>query len=218
MRISNSTMPAFVRQVWTLVKKDLLIAAARRPISTAIRAFILPLAIVFVVSYAQYFFNLLQHSGVGRPSPVLSLSDAVSRSSGGRNSVAFVDNGLAGFLELTGNPLHSVVSDEGPNVSVIREKPKDEKAELAGSVSRSVILHSGKHISPWQQCWILYCKRWTIPVFREGGMQSPIRRGQLPGLDLSRVPGHGSSNRSHQRTFNEDHRSVTQQPGGHLLQ
>ncbi|KAL8854961.1 MAG: hypothetical protein Q9221_000157 [Calogaya cf. arnoldii] len=92
----RKTMPAFVRQVWTPFEKDLLIVAARRPISTAIRAFILPLAIVLIVSYAQYFLNPPQHSGVRQPGPVLSLSAAIPRSSGERNSVAFVDNGLTG--------------------------------------------------------------------------------------------------------------------------
>lgn len=84
----------FLRQVWTLVQKDLLVAAVRRPISTPIRAIILPLAIVLIVSYAQFFFNPPQRFGVGGPRPVLSLSDAVARSSGGRNAIAFVDNGL----------------------------------------------------------------------------------------------------------------------------
>ncbi|KAL9582677.1 MAG: hypothetical protein Q9212_003161, partial [Teloschistes hypoglaucus] len=87
-------MPVFLRQVWTLVQKGLLVAAVRRPISTPIRAIILPLAIVLIVSYAQFFFNPPQHFGVGEPRPVLSLSDAVARSSGGRNAIAFVDNGL----------------------------------------------------------------------------------------------------------------------------
>lgn len=90
------TMPMFIRQVWTLVKKDLLVAAVRRPISTTIRALILPLAIVFIVSYAQYFFNPPQHFGLSEPTSVLDLPDAIARSSGGRTNVAFVDNGHSG--------------------------------------------------------------------------------------------------------------------------
>lgn len=89
-------MPLLLRQVWALVEKDLRVAALRRPISTTIRAILLPLAIVLIVSYAQYFFNPMQHYGVGRPTSVLSLSEAIPRSSGGRNVVAFVDNGLSG--------------------------------------------------------------------------------------------------------------------------
>ncbi|KAL8829277.1 MAG: hypothetical protein Q9170_006239 [Blastenia crenularia] len=90
------SMAMFAHQIWTLVKKDLLIAAARRPISTTIRALLLPLAIVLIISYAQYFFNPPQHFGVGETSPILSLSNAIAGSSGGRTNIAFVDNGLKG--------------------------------------------------------------------------------------------------------------------------
>ncbi|KAL8689929.1 MAG: hypothetical protein Q9218_004507, partial [Villophora microphyllina] len=99
------TMPVFLRQVWTLVQKDLLVAAVRRPISTSIRAVILPLAIVLVIAYAQYFFNPSQHFGVGQPRPALALPDAIARSSGGRNTIAFVDNGL------TNGDISAVIED-----------------------------------------------------------------------------------------------------------
>ncbi|KAL8646802.1 MAG: hypothetical protein Q9210_005919 [Variospora velana] len=81
--------------IWTLFEKDLLVAAERRPISTFIRALLLPLAIVLTLSYAQYFFNPPQHFGISTPSAVLNLSDAIASSSGGRNKVAFIDNGFA---------------------------------------------------------------------------------------------------------------------------
>lgn len=62
--------------------------------STAIRAVIFPLVLVLVITYAQYFLNPPQHWGVGAASPILSLSDALSRSSPSRNTVAFVHNGM----------------------------------------------------------------------------------------------------------------------------
>ncbi|KAL8728029.1 MAG: hypothetical protein Q9166_005700 [cf. Caloplaca sp. 2 TL-2023] len=92
-------------EVWTLVKKDLLIAAVRRQISTTICAIILPQAVVLIVSYAQYFFNPPQHFGIREPGPILSLSDAISKLSGGRNAIAFVDNGL------TGGEISAVIED-----------------------------------------------------------------------------------------------------------
>lgn len=46
-----------------------------------------------------------KHFGTGEPYPVLSLSDAISRSRGGRNNVAFVDNGL------TGGEISNVIED-----------------------------------------------------------------------------------------------------------
>ncbi|KAL8737861.1 MAG: hypothetical protein Q9181_001303 [Wetmoreana brouardii] len=82
--------------VWTLLTKDLLVAAVRRPATTTTRALLLPLAVVLIVSFTQYYFNPPQHFGVGQPGLVLSLSDAISRSSGGRNTIAFVDNGMTG--------------------------------------------------------------------------------------------------------------------------
>ena len=89
-------MPLFIRQVWTLYRKNLLIAAVRRPISTIVRAVILPLTIVLVVAYSQYFFNPTQRFGMGSPSTVLSLSDALSHASASRDTVVFVNSGFIG--------------------------------------------------------------------------------------------------------------------------
>ena len=86
----------FARQTWALTVKNILIAALRRPISTTIRALILPFTLVLFVSYSQYFFNPPQLFGVGSPTPVLSLSTALSRSSPGRNTIVFVHNGHTG--------------------------------------------------------------------------------------------------------------------------
>ena len=117
-------MPAFLLQWWTLTKKNLLIAAVRKPISTAIRAVIFPLVLVLLITYAQYFLNPAQHWGVGAASPILPLSDALSRSSASRNTVAFVHNGNTGGdiqavideLEISITKAHKnliVVADEG---------------------------------------------------------------------------------------------------------
>ena len=86
----SSIMALIFRQICQLVEKNLLIAAVRRPISTTLRAVIFPLAIVLIVSFAQEFFNAPQHFGTGTPSPILSLKEALSRSSPARDTVAFV--------------------------------------------------------------------------------------------------------------------------------
>ena len=86
----------FIRQVLTLVYKNLLVAAIRRPISTTIRAFIAPLLIVLLLSYAQYFLNPAQTFGIGHASPIHSLSSAISKATSGRDTIVFVDNGLVG--------------------------------------------------------------------------------------------------------------------------
>lgn len=89
-------MGLFARQIRTLVYKTLLVAAIRRPIWTTIRALVIPLLIALILSYAQYFLNPAQQFGVGRATPVYSLSTAISKASSGRNTVIFVDNGLTG--------------------------------------------------------------------------------------------------------------------------
>lgn len=89
-------MDLFARQIRTLLYKNLLVAAIRRPILTTIRALIIPLLIALVLSYAQYFLNPAQQFGVGRATPVYPLSTAISKASSGRNTVVFVDNGLTG--------------------------------------------------------------------------------------------------------------------------
>ena len=90
LRFASSSMALIFRQILQLVEKNLLIAAVRRPITTTLRAVIFPLAIVLIVSFAQEFFNAPQHFGIGTPSSILSLKEALSRSSPGRDTVAFV--------------------------------------------------------------------------------------------------------------------------------
>lgn len=53
------------RQVWALTKKNLVIAVIRRPISTSIRALIIPLLVVLLVGYSQKFFSSPEHHGIG---------------------------------------------------------------------------------------------------------------------------------------------------------
>ena len=83
-------------QIWTLVYKTLLVAWVRRPLFTTIRAFFIPLTLVLIISYAQYFFNPPQHFGIGDPSEIHPLSSALSRSSSSRDTVAFAHSGLRG--------------------------------------------------------------------------------------------------------------------------
>lgn len=141
-------MSTFARQTWVLTEKNLLIAAIRRPISTALRALILPFAIVLIVAYAQYFFNPSQRFGVGHPHPVLPLSKATSRASGSRNTVAFVDNGLLGgdisaVIEEVAEPFRkagkSVVNlhNETDLLSICRSSKRGTSNCFAAAVFRS---------------------------------------------------------------------------------
>lgn len=63
-------MNLFLRQIWALIRKNLLIICLRRPISTFIRALAIPLAIVLIVAYSKEFFASPQKWGVSSSHPV----------------------------------------------------------------------------------------------------------------------------------------------------
>jgi len=85
-----------VRQSWTLTKKNILIALNRHAFSTPIRAFILPVAFMIFLSYARNLFIPPSTYGIGTDHPIRSLAEGLNAASGGRNTVAFVNNGFAG--------------------------------------------------------------------------------------------------------------------------
>ncbi|CAO2648284.1 Nn.00g075510.m01.CDS01 [Neocucurbitaria sp. VM-36] len=86
-------MNLFLRQIWALIRKNLLLICVRRPIYTFIRALAIPLVIVLVVAYSKTFFASPQHWGVSSPHNVRSLKDGLAATPG-RDIVGFVDNGM----------------------------------------------------------------------------------------------------------------------------
>lgn len=64
---SAVTMNLFLRQVWALIRKNLLIICLRRPISTFIRAFAIPLAVILILAYSKDFFASPVHWGISSP-------------------------------------------------------------------------------------------------------------------------------------------------------
>ncbi|KMP03755.1 LOW QUALITY PROTEIN: ATP-binding cassette sub-family protein A member 2 [Coccidioides immitis RMSCC 2394] len=86
----------FLRQVWTLFLKNILITLVRPWFTTSIRAFILPVIFVAFLSYARNLFIPPAEFGIGEPTPVRSLPDALGAVSGGRDKVVFVNNGFTG--------------------------------------------------------------------------------------------------------------------------
>ena len=106
-------------QIWTLMLKNLLIVVVQRPLSTTIRAIIIPLAIALIVAYSQYFFNPQNNLGAGVPSPVLPLSQALAQA-GARANVVFVDNGhVGGSISSIINGLSQTVKAAGKNVQLL---------------------------------------------------------------------------------------------------
>lgn len=104
-------MNLLLTQIWALIRKNLLLLCIRRPISTLIRAFVLPLVIVLIIAYSKSFFSSPQHWGISSPhdvsvclvnSPdsrvdsiqVRSLKDGLAASNA--RIVGFIDNGMKG--------------------------------------------------------------------------------------------------------------------------
>jgi ATP-binding cassette subfamily A (ABC1) protein 3 len=63
-------MNLFLRQILALIRKNLLIIVARRPVSTFIRAIALPLIVVLVIAYSKNFFAAPETWGVSSPHTV----------------------------------------------------------------------------------------------------------------------------------------------------
>jgi ATP-binding cassette subfamily A (ABC1) protein 3 len=87
---------AFIRQTWTLICKNILIALNRHAFSTTIRAFILPVAFMIFLSYARNLFIPPSNYGIASASAIRTLEEGLQAASGGRDTLAFVNNGLAG--------------------------------------------------------------------------------------------------------------------------
>ncbi|TPX07074.1 uncharacterized protein E0L32_010969 [Thyridium curvatum] len=113
---------AFLRQTGTLVRKNFLIVCWRHAFPTFIRAFILPIILMAFFTFARNLFVPPALFGIGDSRPVKSLPDALSYASGsGRDTVAFVNNGLAGGqIDSVINVLAGVVEGAGAKVRRLR--------------------------------------------------------------------------------------------------
>ncbi|KAK2811523.1 hypothetical protein FQN50_002146 [Emmonsiellopsis sp. PD_5] len=87
---------AFVRQIWTLTLKNLLITLVRPWFTTPLRALFLPVIFIAFISYAKNLFIPPAEFGIAEPIPVRSFADALKLAPGGRDKIAFVKNGFSG--------------------------------------------------------------------------------------------------------------------------
>lgn len=89
-------MAVFIRQVWTLIAKNLRIVFIRHPFATIIRALIIPIALLVFFSYAKYIFVPDAVYGIGTSRPLMSLSAALAKgAASGRETVAFSNGGFS---------------------------------------------------------------------------------------------------------------------------
>ncbi|KAJ4347964.1 uncharacterized protein N0V89_009336 [Didymosphaeria variabile] len=105
-------MSLLIRQIWALVRKNLLIICLRRPISTFIRALAIPLVVVLVLSYTKEFFASPLKYGISSPHTIRSLKDGLAASDG-RDVVGFVSNGMQGDVSELIDALSKTINDAG---------------------------------------------------------------------------------------------------------
>ena len=85
----------FARQTWALVKKDLIILLRRRWLSTVVRALIFPVVLTVILAYIKVWTATSGTYGVGTPSAIRSLSDALSETGSTRPKVVLINGGFA---------------------------------------------------------------------------------------------------------------------------
>ncbi|KAF2266241.1 nod factor export ATP-binding protein I [Lojkania enalia] len=111
---------AFFRQTWTLTKKNLTVVFVRHWFFTSIRAFWAPIIFMFFITYAKNFFVPPSQFGIGSPTPIRSLTDALNAAEGNRNTVVFVNNGYTGGdIERVINNVSDTVRSAGKTVEVV---------------------------------------------------------------------------------------------------
>ncbi|KAH7630276.1 hypothetical protein B0T09DRAFT_400118 [Sordaria sp. MPI-SDFR-AT-0083] len=146
---------AIISQTWTLTRKNLLIVLNRHTTATVIRAFFLPVIIVAFLSFAKNLFVPYAVFGISDVHPVRSLADGLQASSGtGRNTVAFVNNGLrGGEIDRVIEELATVVRDAGKNASIAESEQElvlTCRASLRGVTPcyGAVVFHSSPDEGP----------------------------------------------------------------------
>ncbi|KIW29258.1 uncharacterized protein PV07_05083 [Cladophialophora immunda] len=165
-------MALFVRQVVTLTLKNLLVAFVRRWFSTTIRAFLLPCIFVGFLSYARFLFIPPSVYGIGDPTPIRSLSEALDLVSGGRDKLVFVNSGFSdgpiqAVIDKVVNDTGSfggrveILSQEEELLTVCRNSIRGTSSCIAGAVFFS---------SPSEG----EAARWNYTIRADGGLQSKI--------------------------------------------
>ncbi|EZF29399.1 hypothetical protein H101_06923, partial [Trichophyton interdigitale H6] len=111
---------AFTRQVWSLVKKNFLLALVRPYVTTPLRAFVLPVILIAFLSFARNLFVVPSKYGIAPSTPILPLDEALKAVSSSRTNVVFVNNGfedgdIARVIERVSMPVRA----SGKSVTVL---------------------------------------------------------------------------------------------------
>jgi ATP-binding cassette, subfamily A (ABC1), member 3 len=165
-------MALFPRQIWTLTVKNLLVALVRHWFSTPVRAFLLPCIFIGFLSYARFLFIPPSVYGIGTPSPVRSLPDALDLVSGGRNKLVFVNSGYTGGdIDRVINSVAAPLRDSGKQIVTL-----DQEEELL-SLCRNTLRGTSSCIA----AAVFFSSptegpggRWNYSIRADGGLESKI--------------------------------------------
>lgn len=112
----------FVRQTWTLVKKDLIILARRHALSTAIRALLFPLLATFVLAYIKVWTATPGLYGIGTPTPIKSLADALAETGSARPKVIIMNGGFTdGDIGSVVDQLSTTIQNNGKELHILKD-------------------------------------------------------------------------------------------------
>ncbi|KAK4691195.1 hypothetical protein P7C71_g5755, partial [Lecanoromycetidae sp. Uapishka_2] len=112
-----------LRQTWTLIYKNILIVLFRHAFSTPLRCFLLPVIFTGFLAYARNLFIPPSVYGVGNPTAVRSLANALSTGGGGRDTVVFVNNGFTGGdIDAVITSVADQVEAEGKIVQILEQE------------------------------------------------------------------------------------------------
>ncbi|KAF1814145.1 putative ABC transporter [Eremomyces bilateralis CBS 781.70] len=114
---------AFLRQLLTLVRKDLLLGVNRRSLHTTIlRAFLAPLIFSFFITFVIRAFWPQQTYGIGSPRPIRSLADAMTIAVPERPTLMFVNEvSPDGDIDRVINEVAGPVRERGHRVVLTRD-------------------------------------------------------------------------------------------------
>lgn len=113
--ITFSATMAFLRQTWALTKKNLLILVRRHWFSTLIRAVLLPLAYILLISFVRLFFLPPSVYGFGEAEPIRTPAEAFTSQSS-RSRVVLINNDLGGDIDTAISSLSTLYGDAGADV------------------------------------------------------------------------------------------------------
>ncbi|KAL7934249.1 P-loop containing nucleoside triphosphate hydrolase protein [Trichoderma chlorosporum] len=114
---------ALYKQIWALTEKTLRIIIIRHRVSTIYSALVLPIVLTVYLGIGQKFTQPDDKFGIGTPSDILSLENALSKSDGGRNTVVFVNSGhTGGDIGHVIDSVSYIVNTSGKNATTIQDE------------------------------------------------------------------------------------------------